>query len=91
MSPSSWLSEFGFWMVLTLKGRQKSFCFQTIKRHVTAETPAACQCRYVSVLVVQRKLLGAFTELLREIKYERLLQKTSVEPGEHPHSAQVSN
>lgn len=22
---------FGFWMVLTLKGRKKPFCFQTIK------------------------------------------------------------
>lgn len=68
MSP---LSDFRFWMVLTLKGRRKPFCFQTIKMYVKAEAPSACQCRYISILVVRRKLLGEFRELLCEIKVNK--------------------
>lgn len=74
MSPLSQRFDFGFCMVLTLKGRRKSFCFQPIKTYVKAEDPSACQCRYMSILVVWRKLLGEFKELLCEIKINKNVQ-----------------
>lgn len=71
MNPLSWLSDLLFWMML-MEGR-KPFCFQNNEVNVKAESPSACQCRYINFLVIGRKLLGEFRELLCEIKYKMLV------------------